>query len=463
MATFEELGEKSQGKVLKEHPEFHSYPEDRKAKIVKDRAKKDARNQGDVKRYNKDTNVGADKVERAIAAAQTVVAARQAKPSTATSAVSEPKVTGRPKTELESLKSEPQGKYELSDDNPFKIHSDNPAAKYAIDDNKDHSDMMGQVGMRLEQHRLEHEGETDDVSDLGRHITRGFEALNDHDDAHMGGDVEEAKAKIKEAAQHFSTAASLAHSRYGDLPRVHPESLANEAEPIRERMARPLGTWAVDIANGYIRRHAEYAPQDKPAKGFGKGMRGRVLRAVAGVDNADDPKDFKPEGPGSGRKAELTMAERARANRESGKVIDAKDAPPPIAPPTRAQRRSDRSEQMIAFSIDTDRAKKETAQNDSAPASRQGTRPVGAGARYLGPLATFGSSGTPVVPALNRDVYKAHAEDALQALRQGKKIPNDTREALGQSGVDAVYKAHKGLLKPSTRRASLEDGMEEGK
>lgn len=280
-AAFEGLEKTSQDRILNEHPEFHSYPENRKTALVKSEVKRVKRNSADRERYNRESTTGKAAIERTIAAAQqkvaNVPAVRTVEPASVSPAAPAAAIRGK----VKQAKSEMESHWTDIHMPDLRLSADNPLHQKAVDFNQDHSDLMHHVGMKLEEHRLNNEGESDTVSDIGTHITNGFEANGDHTTAHMLGDADTAKAKLKEAAHHFSQAAALMDRRYGkNYEGGHLPKVLLEHSPEQARFAFPLGNLAVHIANQYIERHRTAVSNRNVRSSLGKGMTRRILAAT---------------------------------------------------------------------------------------------------------------------------------------------------------------------------------------
>lgn len=295
--NFEDLSPKSQAKVLKRDPDFHTLSDDQKSTIVALQKHRDKAAAGMAAKRYKDS--GAQAVE-AIAKAQKVVAA---KGGSIVAPIQTP-VTKKPvevKTGTSGFqkgKKIPTGAMAvLHQDNfvpnLFALDEDNPLAKNAVNYNPMHADMMSQVGRRLEQHRIEREGEDAlDTTELGDHITHGFEALNAHDDAAMGGDLAGAKKHIRLAGEHFKKAHEVLEQTYGPVPKVTLGGL-EEGSEAAARAAKPIGDWAKSIAEAYIRENR--GNKSPVSKGVSRKFSARrIINTVAQI-SAENSAEVKPD------------------------------------------------------------------------------------------------------------------------------------------------------------------------
>lgn len=405
--SFEALHPKSQAKVLAKYPDFHSFPESRKASIAKSRHQTDKNSAARTERNNRDKTRGAEAII-AISQAQSAVRARggdagkpiveEPHPADASRAARGQKP--EEKTELSTL-------YKNIQQPEFSLDADNPYAKNAVDYNPDFGNLMHDVSLKLEEHRLKNEGESDNVSDIGTHITNGWEAMGEHHDAHMLGDVTTAKAKIKEAAGHFSQAASLINHRYGNTPKV----LIN-GMPEQGRYAMGLGDLAVHVANGYIRAHAN-TPDRTRGSGLVRGLGRRILKANVGFEDADESAPKNTPMPKGMKTLNQITAER----RKKGLVVNSSDIPKESAPSSeqlQESRQSEREWRQATYFGDRDKdAKLRMAQRQADQKSQ----------RY--------------------DEISEHAKIALKALGNGKPIPPESHAILAKHGaVDAVHKVY---------------------
>lgn len=255
----------------------------------------------------------------------------------------------------------------------------------------------------------------DAMRSVFQHTDMARSSLAAHWDAHHAGNVEEAAGHLKAAADHISNAAVAYHIVSG---------IPGGTEEIKQHVKNIANGYKYNVAGGK-------APQVKQAK---PSMELTNLANQREADAAAQDKQWEKESRKSDKK--LPPEIKRRTPEEKDAAIK--------------ESLSKRREMGAAPDWFNQRQAKMSPGTTSGGSSS--SKVVGEGAKYLGSFAEFGPHGTPVVPKINREIFKVHAQDAIEALRSGKKIPDETKRALGSAGVTAVYK--------SERNRSFQEGQE---
>jgi len=306
----------------------------------------------------------------------------------------------------------------------------------AVNYDTKHGDMMHNIGLKLEDHIDKAESSGHDVRDLRNVMGSGWDALNKHTDAHLGGNAGIAKDQIKEAAGHFSRVYSALHQRTkGAIPKVQVSLGGNKFTD----KAVSLGELAVGTSNAYI-NSATPGEGGNPIEGRGNtelqkapstDMDGRTKdqRRADKLSDADVERlRRQPEVQrelarvaemgkrGQGRaKSDMTHLEIAKERRTPGEQAAAvKDALGYVQ-----ERRQGAFSSGRGLGPDTRMAAAEKVAK-SAPTERVDSR---------------GSS-------MSTSEYAEHRKNMVAALVKGQEIPKETYDALGKHRRAAIQKEY---------------------
>lgn len=254
----------------------------------------------------------------------------------------------------------------------------------------------------------------DAMRSVFNHTDMARSSLAAHWDSHQSGNTEKAAGHLRAAAGHISNAATAYHIVSG---------IPGGTKEIAQHVKNVADGYKYNVAGGK-------APQVKQAR---PDMKLTVLGDMREKDAALQGKQWEKESRKSDRKLPPEI---------SRKTPEEKDA----AIKNALSNRRTMGAAPEWFN------EKQTKMSPGATGKSSTAKVVGEGAKYLGSFAEFGPQGTPVVPKINRDIFRVHAEDAIKALRSGSKIPDETKRVLGSAGVSAVYK--------SERNRSFSEGQE---
>jgi hypothetical protein len=263
------------------------------------------------------------------------------------------------------------------------------------------------------------------------------------------GKPNHAAAKIKEAASHYSAADTMLRARYGQ------EALPNIG-------GKTAGEHASDVANDYNTIHHTAKVKQSELDISAHSMHKYLLRTHFGLPFEDI--DLKAEAKRAAEPAPVVNEVQVEKEKQTPiELVRERRSTPELEATLNTQldrRRKARVSTRLSELASAGTAPPFTAElsgNTSSPFSKldaptvkapTGKKPSSsadkfvepATNRYLGKLAVFGKSGTPVVKTENAGLYSSMAEQAIRHLRAGERIPNEIKMSLGTSGMEAINK-----------------------
>lgn len=255
----------------------------------------------------------------------------------------------------------------------------------------------------------------DAMRSVFNHTDMARSSLAAHWDAHHAGNTEEAAGHLQAAAGHISNAATAYHIVSG---------IPGGTSEITKHVK--------DIANGYKYNEAGgKAPQVKQA---------RPDMTLTNVAN----------------KRETEAVEKDKAWRKADAESDKKLAPR-INRTTPSEQESKRREdlnlsrQIRAAGGSVSEGLESRKFNTPAVSGRVEDSRTGS-QKYLGQFGAYSPRGGAGVPKINREIFRAHAQDAIEAIKKGQPVAEETKAALGKMGMEAVYK--------NRRNAAFSEGQE---
>lgn len=255
----------------------------------------------------------------------------------------------------------------------------------------------------------------DAMRSVFNHTDMARSSLAAHWDAHHQGNTEEAAGHLQSAAGHLSNAAVAYHIVAG---------IPGGTDEISKHVKTVANGYKYNVAGGK-------APQVKQAR---PDMSLTNLANQREADAAAEAKTWKKE---------QTKSDKA--------------LPPRVSRVTPVQQESKRREdlnlsrQIRAAGGSVSEGLEDKKYNAPAVSGRVEDNRTGS-QKYLGQFGAYSPSGGAGVPKINREIFKAHAEDAITAMRQGKPVADETKAALGKMGMEAVHKV--------TRNSAFSAGQE---
>ena len=259
----------------------------------------------------------------------------------------------------------------------------------------------------------------DAMRSVFNHTDMARSSLAAHWDSHHAGNVEEAAGHLQSAAGHISNAATAYHIVSG---------IPGGTEEIKQHVKNVANGYKYSVAGGK-------APQVKQAR----------------------PDTWLGERADAGLKAQLKKAKKSDKQWKKQAEKHAESLPPTVqrvSPEEQANKRREDlnlSRQIRAAGGSVSEGLDAKKYNTPAVSGRVEDNRTGS-QKYLGQFGAYSPSGGAGVPKINREIFKAHAEDAITAMRQGKPVAEETKTALGKMGMEAVHKV--------TRNSAFSAGQE---
>jgi hypothetical protein len=307
----------------------------------------------------------------------------------------------------------------------------------AVNYDTKHGDMMHNIGLKLEGHIDNAEKAGHDVRDLHEVMGAGWDALNKHTDAHLGGNARMAKDQIKEAAGHFSRVYSALNQRVkGNIPKVQVSLGGNRFTD----KAVSLGELAVGTSNAYI-NSANPGEGGNPIEGRGNtplkkspsldpDVRTKKQREADDLSTEDVERlrrqpevqrelarvaEMGRRGQGAA-KSDMTHLDMAKERRTPGERESAvKDA---------VQYVQERRQSAFAKGFST------LGPDRRMAAAERAGRPA--------PTANVDARGS----SMSKQEYVDHRRVMLKSLDTGQKMPKATYDALGKHRRAAIQKEY---------------------
>jgi hypothetical protein len=243
----------------------------------------------------------------------------------------------------------------------------------------------------------------DAMRSVFNHTDQARSSLAAHWDAHNKGNTEEAAGHLQAAAGHISNAAVAYHIVAG---------IPGGTDEISKHVK--------NVANGYKYNEAGgKAPQVKQAR---PDMRLTNLANQREADAAAEDKAWRKADAESDKKL------APRINRVT-----------PVQQESKRREDLNLSRQIRAAGGSVSEGLESRKFNTPAVSGRVEDNRTGS-QKYLGQFGAYSPRGGAGVPKINREIFKAHAQDAIEAMNQGKPVPEETKAALGKMGMEAVHK-----------------------
>lgn len=243
----------------------------------------------------------------------------------------------------------------------------------------------------------------DAMRSVFNHTDQARSSLAAHWDAHHAGNTEEAAGHLRAAAGHISNAAVAYHIVAG---------IPGGTDEISKHVKTVADGYKYNVAGGK-------APQVKQAR---PDMRLTNLANQREADAAAEAKTWKKE------QAKSDKALPPRINRVT-----------PVQQESKRRDDLNLSRQIRAAGGSVSEGLESRKFNAPAVSGRVEDNRTGS-QKYLGQFGAYSPSGGAGVPKINREIFKAHAEDAIAAMNQGKPVAEETKAALGKMGMEAIHK-----------------------